>query len=432
MSDDEDDDVAEDRRARRRVLHARRRILRWLRAGPRTGTAVAAKMREPLPDVLHAFEMAEQAGLVTVTGSGLWVLTTEGRVVADRHEAQRLAGIARRTTTESTTTDERETTAMKIRKMKKMNAHPEQTEPTMTAAQVQAERDRLRESVHGPGATARAALDGDPVLIERLDKAMADGLEVSLENVPRFRRGAEVERLVTEWEEAHQGGPCQWCGTATARRGREVVRYIPGADTDESHQWATYGTATCCRWCRDLLGERGEDGLRSVVFRAAASVRPSTFQHIEAWTPFWSELTAERQAEVRKAGRGAPWAHINVEHCRALAADLLQFGSEFATTDAAVEHVRIPGIESRAWKPGETPMHSGTKFVLVGRAASDSYRREAEAWAARRAKEAGKAAAYEAKVRKNQAERDAMIDAMTPGEYDAWVAKQALFVGSGR
>ncbi len=302
----------------------------------------------------------------------------------------------------------------------------------MSAAAMEAERIRLGEKFHGPGHAARRALEGDPVLTERLDAALDAGLEIDLTDVPKFRRGAYVEEALAAWETARKNGPCAFCGTATSRRGQEVVRYVPGVEADETHPWAVWQGQTVCQWCRHGLAQYGEQGLRGIVFRAAASLRSPSWSYqwvLDPWVPWWSELAPEVQDQHRRAGK--PWGHVNVAAARSLAADLLpRVGGLYAVTQGQVEQASIPGLEARAWTVDEMPKPGETQFVLVGVAASQGYQREQEAWAEKRRKDAKQAAAHAEWEAQEQARRSAEFNAMTETEQESYEQRAAMFVAA--
>lgn len=438
MSDDDADDDA-DRRAGPRAKHPRRIILRGLRQGPRTGTDLARSRRVPLSDLVHAFAWAEADGLVTLTDTGAWALTSAGVAAHDR-EAQRFAAVTQRTITESTTT-QRETTTMKRRKSTAKFTFPATTDPVLSAADIEAERDRLRELFHGPGHVARQAIGEDPVLVERLDKATADGLVIDLANVPRFRRGAEVERLLVEFEQAVSGGPCAWCGTVKPRRGRQVVGYRPGAHDTEPGWSMPWNGLPCCAWCRDVIGERGEVGLRGLVFRAAASIKSPTMAdrwELDQWVVWWHDLEPSKQNDATRnaqadGGVRGPWAHVPVHDCRALASDLLLVSgalSGFVTTPGGVEHSSIPGLRCEPWTPADLPKPRKRIEARISGPYAAAMHAQTVAWAKRRAEAKARRAATETKRLAALREQDARLEAMTPDERAAWEQRTAAYVPS--
>lgn len=177
-------------------------------------------------------------------------------------------------------------------------------QPEATPASIDRERARLTAKMHGAHAPALLAVAGDSVLSDRLRSCIEAGMPpVPLDHTPQYRRAAQVDDAMDVWTKSSRGGPCAYCGTITARRGRKPVS---GMDAVVTHAFTIAGKLAACQWCADVIAEYGVDELASWVYAQAAGITGMNFDGPRR----------VRFAHELNVSGSTPWAHVDTAELR--------------------------------------------------------------------------------------------------------------------
>jgi hypothetical protein len=220
-----------------------------------------------------------------------------------------------------------------------------------------------------PHRDAREIAAGDPILTGLLDKYIAaSGPAIDLAAVPRHRRAAHVETVVSAFSSTRSAVPCGSCGSYSHRWPQDAdpihldSHSKPPAHVIRSVKIPTDGKTTSrdlllCGWCADQVSWRAEGivGLAMAVFAATAGYR-GTIGRVRTWLAF------EKPTEIT----GEPWAHVNSAsavgraHSALVRCDIMRSRLVTSEEQAAEIAKTLPGIKPHVWtdvpKPGPLPV----------------------------------------------------------------------------
>jgi len=220
---------------------------------------------------------------------------------------------------------------------------------------LEAAKEQLIVDMHGPHGLAIATCEDDPVLSERLQIAIADGMPpVDLRQVPKYKRAEYIDTALLTWRQITREGPCGFCGCRAMRRSGQPVSIMDDATSIPG--FSNHHGQKACAWCADHLVSGTVDEFRERIFNAVAGTLGlpviGNWRSAPVITPFFFEIPSGTPGE--------PWGHFTEVHKVAmrLRAQKVVHKSRFIRSEEHARLVSVPGIKTHVWSEQELPSNA--------------------------------------------------------------------------